>query len=1116
MLIENILEIIKIDIFNDDIIETIKNLITTIYHKTREIYEYYIRYFDKTDTIIKNYCQTRELINKYLNMNFIYEFYKNYQKKDINIQVNINGTILKIEKSLIEINKEIDDLFINGEGLFPKSSYNISMNSYDNEIDNFIHFIYDFTKNQSTISLTNLNDLNAFIVLQLLSNENDMINLVINGDTYMIKNINNHPYKLHMTENFNVQINLNDVQMGLYKQLFEMKDKRSLLGILAKEYYYLDFNIQKRSKFKFHLNYEIIPFISSSKIDDDFKRTIINYNSFKPMMIDELKDLSILSLEKNSIIFLINYGILLASTLFSQINIKNFISLIHIYLIFKNNTKRYLHLVNYNGDNETIILYRDYIKSINYIGFLKSALCLMRVKIELKMDLKTFIKRVINFKENSFIKSVIKIDVNFIQSLYNIKSYEIDKKFIEDFYLSFLLIYKNCLKGRVNNSIIKMFHIFIIPNLRYFHNKINIRDIENEVLDIKASEYIRLIRGIRGGDGESDPIVNKPEIQNKEVNIKKAKEELKENDNVVLTTDLSDNTKDILKLLEVFNNFYIEFNKLDLNDLLDGFEKIINELFSISDDYYIISENKLEIFDEKLNFKENKKNYETQIRTIRNKVIDNIRNLEEVIKNYSYHLINDKDIKGNLNDKAKNLAKILDYIDNIDKSLIDETNGIKKFKDKSVEVNNVFLEFFPFDDNQIPLMDNIKEFVIYYKKKFDKFLSILLEAKVKYEIFQKTIEEHDKKAQAYFAEEERTELNVKNERLQELKLKKKENDNNKIKINDENDKLKKRKLEIEIRIKNENGNAEKKEDFQKEINVINEQIKKYETDIIDLYNKNTEIDNDINGIRKTKGGHGKPPLKDTDKNISALLNKDDIPFKDKDNKVSFDDKKNEIKKRFDNIKKDYRKLKVSTYIPNSVHKDMILEKFINKKGDTLFEQILNNYQKDVKEKNLDIAKANFYESIENNNLDPLKELEITFVDKLIFAFLIIFLRYAGLYITYRFIDNKFVKSIKEAIIYYSLSYVAILFIFIFIVNIDLFRLRIIFNYCNLHINSTGILSHMIIKIIIGYVIYLLIINIDNEPVPTYLSKNQNIKLKKKLDILSMIVIIFLLIFVLII
>jgi hypothetical protein len=277
---------------------------------------------------------------------------------------------------------------------------------------------------------------------------------------------------------------------------------------------------------------------------------------------------------------------------------------------------------------------------------------------------------VINFKENHFIIPVIKIDEKFLQSLYNIKSYEIDKKIIEDFYLSFLLIYKNCLKGKVNNNIIKMFHIFIIPNLRFFHNKIDIRDIENEVLDIKAIEYIRLIRGIRGGDGE---VVNKPENQLNEINIEKAKKELKENDNVILTTELTDNTKDILKLLQVFNDFYIEFNKLDLNKLLTNFENVINELFLITENkdkyYYIISDNKLDIFDDLLNYKEDKLKYEKMIRNIRNKVTDNLRNLEEVIKNFSYFLFKDKEKAGNLNDKTKNLAKIFlikyNYIKNI-------------------------------------------------------------------------------------------------------------------------------------------------------------------------------------------------------------------------------------------------------------------------------------------------------------------------------------------------------------------------------------------------------------------------------------------------------------------
>ena len=273
----------------------------------------------------------------------------------------------------------------------------------------------------------------------------------------------------------------------------------------------------------------------------------------------------------------------------------------------------------------------------------------------------------------------------------------------------------------------------------------------------------------------------------------------------------------------------------------------------------------------------------------------------------------------------------------------------------------------------------------------------------------------------------------------------------------------------------------------------------------------------IKDIAKITGGGGEiNTIKTNDKRIEGLLNQKDKQIKNKDETIDVEQQKNDIRKRFDNIKKDYKKLKVSTYIPKSVDKDLIIDKFIDKNGDTLFERMLNEYNMDAKLANVEYAKAKFYEGVENNDLDPEKELEIIFTDKLIFAFLIIFLRYAGLYLTYRFIDNNVVKSIKEAIIYYSLSYVAVLFVFVFIVNIDLFRLRILFNYCNLHINSTGILSHMAIKIIIGYIVYLLIINLDNQPLSTMLSKNQKIKLKKKLDILTIIIVLFLIIFVLII
>jgi uncharacterized membrane protein len=86
---------------------------------------------------------------------------------------------------------------------------------------------------------------------------------------------------------------------------------------------------------------------------------------------------------------------------------------------------------------------------------------------------------------------------------------------------------------------------------------------------------------------------------------------------------------------------------------------------------------------------------------------------------------------------------------------------------------------------------------------------------------------------------------------------------------------------------------------------------------------------------------------------------------------------------------------------------------------------------------------------------------------------------------------------------------------VFVVNIDVFRLRIVFNYLNMHINSTSIFGHVIITLIITYLIYLLILNTASEPLRTKLSKNEKIKLKYKLDILTITIATFLVILTLV-
>ena len=984
----------------------------------------------------------------------------------------------------------------------------INIDVYDNEIDNFIHFIYIFTKDQS-ISINNINDLNAYIVIQLLSNEDD-INLNINGKNFSIKNIDNHPY-IFNNHFKTIEINLNENQMKIYERLLK-NGLLKLLRILGKDYYYLNFDIHSKSIFKFNLNYEIINLISPINFDN-FQRTIINYNSYKFMDIQELTNLSIFNVEKIRIIFLINYGIYLSSSLFSQINLRNFFSLIHIYFLIRNNTKEYVNLINYKKDNKSLIEYRNFLKTTNFIGFLKSILSLMRIKLNLENENK-FVYKVINFKEIKT-SSSIKIDTSFLKKLFDTTSYELNKDIINNYHKSFNIIYNNCFKGKLNEDIIKIFHIFIIPSLRFLSKqKINIRDIENDVLDIKAYEYMKLISGeIRGGEGE---------VKIPNVDIQKVKQQLKENKKqdlrdegketkFVATTALSDNSKNILKELEKFNEFYIEFSKINLDKLFDDFKVVFTTYFNIYENIDITDETKSQDLLEKLDYKGDKKEFNKKITQVSNKIANNVRNLKGVVNQFSYQNYQDKEKRGGLNDKAKNLGNVLELFNEIQSSL---SVSIKQFKGKSREVDNLLLQFYPEEDNEISLLKKIDDFLNMYKKRFDIFLVIIKEALENYDLVDKIIKKQEENGTNFFKENEREETKIHNEKIDEIKSKIR---NLKNKIEGLEKQIKTLEDENETR-EREIGKLDEDDSrikiLKQKIESDKSRIDKLKGDIEKEQNELKSKEKELNEERTKKfGGDKDKVLENT--NIKELLKKD-IYFDDKDQKVGYEERFNDIKKRFDNIKKDYKKLKVSTYIPNSVDKDLIIDKFIDKNGDTLFEQILNNYAKDEKTKNQEIAKANFYENVDVNNLDPQKELEITFTDKLIFAFLILFIRYAGLYITYKFIDNKFVKSIKEAIIYYSLSYVAVLFVFVVIVNIDLFRLRIIFNYCNLHINSTGILSHMIIKIIIGYIIYLLIINLDNEPIPTYLSKNQKIKLKKKLDILTMIVLIFLLIFVIII
>jgi len=216
------------------------------------------------------------------------------------------------------------------------------------------------------------------------------------------------------------------------------------------------------------------------------------------------------------------------------------------------------------------------------------------------------------------------------------------------------------------------------------------------------------------------------------------------------------------------------------------------------------------------------------------------------------------------------------------------------------------------------------------------------------------------------------------------------------------------------------------------------------------------------------------------------------------------------------IKEDFNKFKAATSLSKSnPANEEIIEKIYDKNGDSIFERILFQYDKDAKANIPEIAKGRLYDAVVDNNLDPEIELEINMIDKIIFIIVIVIIRTGALQIVNYFIDKETITTVRESIKYYAISYTLIFITLFTIINIDVFRLRLLVNYMNMHINASGILTHIVLSMIIGYIVYLLLINMSPENKPSRLSKNQKIKLKMRAEILSIAILTLLIIFILV-
>ena len=209
---------------------------------------------------------------------------------------------------------------------------------------------------------------------------------------------------------------------------------------------------------------------------------------------------------------------------------------------------------------------------------------------------------------------------------------------------------------------------------------------------------------------------------------------------------------------------------------------------------------------------------------------------------------------------------------------------------------------------------------------------------------------------------------------------------------------------------------------------------------------------------------------------------------------------------------------------------------------SIYKNIWNDYLKESKKyskKGATIESIKYddrlYERVNMNDLDPINVLKITFQDKVIFICIILILRTIAMVLIEFLIDYNIISTLYRSILVYSLIYFLLIIFSIFVINYDSYKLRILVNYLNLHINSSNIFFHILLFIIfIGLILIIIsnndnsLKNVDNVFNYTYiykyvyeiadksnassstllLSQKDKIKLQYRMDIITMIVFLF--------
>ena len=265
---------------------------------------------------------------------------------------------------------------------------------------------------------------------------------------------------------------------------------------------------------------------------------------------------------------------------------------------------------------------------------------------------------------------------------------------------------------------------------------------------------------------------------------------------------------------------------------------------------------------------------------------------------------------------------------------------------------------------------------------------------------------------------------------------------------------------------------------------------------------------------------------------------------DRKNNKYYEDKYENIKKLKDNIDKLLKKIKETEGIEDSddpfENKDKKNMMFDPNSGIfSIYKNIWNDYIKETKKNkakgvSIETLKQDdrLYKRFNENNLDPSEVLKITFQDKVIFICIILIIRTFAMVLIDFLIEYDIISTLYRGIIVYSIIYIFLIILSVIVINYDSYKLRILVNYLNLHINSSNIYFHILLFALFNGLVLIIINNndlnnIDNVFNYTYiykyifeiadkssvdselrLSQKNKIMLQYRMDIITMIIFIF--------